>query len=419
MSNPVEFLRGLERWLENQRGLARALFGSPLRPHCPPTVAEYLRYIEYQQETMPRRNLEYRMRVAAESLAEHEDEIQRATRALNALESGSPGAIDSAGLISSRAHETLAKCFALFTLGHIRRDADGRWISSFRPPSVLWSNDDFRETYETRERDLRSGRRREENRTAVEHLANVAMEAIEAGAILAAGEGGALRRGGTAPGVGTVAGPIRVEGSGAAADARAGGAAVHNTLVVRFATREAYEAALMPVFPGISLNPVFRAVDEIGDAVARRALADTNFVALLRAGDVTGAGTRFHRIARDYIRNGHPGVTLPSGWTIRAEEEIAVGGRRARADLVLRSPQGTIVEIDWKTTGRSGMESVARMDRRAGLIRDAAARLYPDFANRTLTVQESRSYTDYLRPLVDEHNRGASPENVIPWPSPW
>lgn len=79
---------------------------------------------------------------------------------------------------------------------------------------------------------------------------------------------------------------------------------------------------------------------------------------------------------------------------IEAERTIQAGLGGSRADILIRGPAGEIIEYDWKTTGRSAISSQSRreMARHAGQITSNIG--------GTLTTQESKSWVDFVRPLL-------------------
>jgi hypothetical protein len=134
-------------------------------------------------------------------------------------------------------------------------------------------------------------------------------------------------------------------------------------------------------------------VDGIGQRAAARALADPRFVAAVQGGNRTMAGTLFHSAAATEAR-ALPASALPSGWTIEAERVIQAGAGGSRADILLRGPGGQIVEVDWKTTGGSALSYGSRQE----MVRHASQ--ITTNIGGGLTRQESRSWVDYVRPLM-------------------
>jgi hypothetical protein len=170
------------------------------------------------------------------------------------------------------------------------------------------------------------------------------------------------------------------------------GAVTQTVEEVRMGQAE-YQAALRQVFPGQYLDTVARMVDEIGQRAAQRVINDPQFVQTVQSGNWKLAGTLFHSAAAQEAR-AVPASALPRGWILRAEQVIQSGAGGSRADILLQGPAGQIIEFDWKTTGRSGLSSAARdeMRRHAGQITVNLG--------GTVTRQESRSWVDYVRPLM-------------------
>jgi len=158
-------------------------------------------------------------------------------------------------------------------------------------------------------------------------------------------------------------------------------------------TQAEYEAALKMVFPSQFVDPVAKLVDGIGQAAAARAMKNPRFVQALESGNMTLAGTFFHTAAKEEARL-VPASSLPAGWALEAERTIKSGRGGSRADILLNGPGAAFVEFDWKTSGKSALSSGSRkeMTRHAGQI---TVNL-----NGTLTTQESRSWMDYVRPLL-------------------
>jgi hypothetical protein len=159
-------------------------------------------------------------------------------------------------------------------------------------------------------------------------------------------------------------------------------------------TRQQYEAALGHVFPSHSLNQVSSTIDTIGAQAAERAVKDAKFMQAWQSGNMTQAGTFFHSHAAAEAR-AISGNALPSGWRVSAERTLKAGKGGGRADLFLEGPGAELVEIDWKTTGSSALSSkaVQQMEKHLGQVRVMKG-------GGQLTAQESRSWIDYVRPLV-------------------
>lgn len=158
-------------------------------------------------------------------------------------------------------------------------------------------------------------------------------------------------------------------------------------------TQAQYDAALRLVFPSQYLNQMARLVDSIGERAAERAANNPQFVQAVQSGNWKLAGTLFHSAAAQEARL-MPAWALPPGWTLEAERYIQRGAGGSRLDLLLRGLGAEVLEFDWKTTGRSALStnSIEEMKRHAAQIT----------TNKigTLTIQESRSWVDYVRPLL-------------------
>lgn len=156
---------------------------------------------------------------------------------------------------------------------------------------------------------------------------------------------------------------------------------------------QAYEHIMSQAFPSQAFNPVLTVVDGIGSRAGVAAVADPRFLAAVNSRNWALAGTLFHSAAAREARALAPGA-LPLGWTLQAERTIQSGLGGSRADLLFSGPGGVLLEIDWKTTGRSALSSGARseMQRHAGQI---TAHMGPGLA-----TQESRSWVDFVRALL-------------------
>lgn len=154
-----------------------------------------------------------------------------------------------------------------------------------------------------------------------------------------------------------------------------------------------YRGALSHTFPAHALDPVFSAVDGIGQRAAQRAVQNPAFVQAVQNGNWTLAGTLYHSAAAQEAR-ALPAAALPAGWRIEAERGIQSGAGGGRADILLHGPGNIVAEVDWKTTGRSALSSASRseMTRHAGQITTNIG--------GTLSTQQSRSWIDHVRPLL-------------------
>lgn len=146
-------------------------------------------------------------------------------------------------------------------------------------------------------------------------------------------------------------------------------------------------------FPSHALHPVLNVLDGIGERAARVVVTDPRFIAAVTSGNMALAGTLFHSAAAREVR-ALPATALPLGWSVQAELTIQSGLGGSRADVLFRGPGNVLLEIDWKTTARSALSSGSRseMERHAGQI---TAHL-----GQGLATQESRSWVDYVRPLL-------------------
>ena len=156
---------------------------------------------------------------------------------------------------------------------------------------------------------------------------------------------------------------------------------------------EAYTQILSQVFPSRALNPVLGVVDGIGSRAGAAVVTNPQFLAAVNSRNWALAGTLFHSAAAREARALAPGA-LPLGWTLQAERTIQSGLGGSRADLLFSGPGGILLEVDWKTTGRSALTSGARseMQRHAGQI---TARIGAGLAS-----QESQSWLDFVRALL-------------------
>lgn len=154
-----------------------------------------------------------------------------------------------------------------------------------------------------------------------------------------------------------------------------------------------YQAALGQVFPSQYLDQVTRTMDSVGRGAAQRATQNPQFVSAVQNGNWALAGTLYHSAAATEVRALPPG-SLPPGWSITAEEVIQGGRGGSRTDVLLRGPGNQLVEFDWKTSGSSALSTKSRqeMTRHAGQITANVG--------GTLTAQQSRSWMDFVRPLL-------------------
>lgn len=221
----------------------------------------------------------------------------------------------------------------------------------------------------------------------------------EAASVVKIGEKEALRVGGEAV---TKAGKEEIavglkeakaaQAAKEAKEAQAAKQAIEGAEEIKLSQAE-YEAALKMVFPSQYVDEVAKLVDDIGQGAAKRAMENPRFVQAMQDGNMTLAGTFFHSAAAQEARS-VPAAMLPKGWALEAEKTIQSGAGGSRADILLRGPGADVVEFDWKTTGRSALSSGSRkeMARHAGQITVNIG--------GKLTTQQSRSWMDYVRPLL-------------------
>lgn len=172
-----------------------------------------------------------------------------------------------------------------------------------------------------------------------------------------------------------------------------------------------YLAALRRVFPGDQLHAVQRLIDNIGQRAAAVAARDPEFLRLVARAESdpnlwSHVGNRFHVIAADVAKQmGNNPTGLPPGWSLCTELTIQSKLGGSRSDLLLRGPSGEMIEIDWKTTGRSGLASISQMRKHAAQMANSDNRRdRPFLQDTTLEVQESRSWLSYIRTLLPDRN---------------
>jgi hypothetical protein len=162
-------------------------------------------------------------------------------------------------------------------------------------------------------------------------------------------------------------------------------------------SQDEYKEALKRAFPADQLDSVARTVDEVGQRAAERVAKDPKFLKALTDEDWTTAGNLFHDAAKKEAR-ALPAGSVPAGWRLTAEETVQAGKGGSRIDLLLRGPGGERFEFDWKTTAMSALKSASR--------KEMARHLGDIWLNVDGTVfrQQSRSWTDYVRPYFPAHN---------------
>lgn len=146
--------------------------------------------------------------------------------------------------------------------------------------------------------------------------------------------------------------------------------------------------------------PVLDNVEDIGMEAARRAINDQQLMQLYQNGgkDMTKAGTMFHRSAELEANSPAMQSRLPAGWRVKAEERLIAGGKLTKPDILIRGPAGAILEVDWKTTAMSALETEQRMDRRAAIIEKI-------FGKEAQRVQYSRHWTELIEDALARAGR--------------
>jgi hypothetical protein len=91
---------------------------------------------------------------------------------------------------------------------------------------------------------------------------------------------------------------------------------------------------------------------------------------------------------------------LPAGWSFHFELEAQTGRGGSRLDVFIRGPAGEVLEIDYKTTGRSalGYRSEMEMAKHARAVADPLNPL----GGLILTGQRSISWVDEVRVAWEE-----------------
>lgn len=161
-----------------------------------------------------------------------------------------------------------------------------------------------------------------------------------------------------------------------------------------------YLQALSHVFPQRYLDDVTRIVDRIGERAAANVARDPAFVALCRQRRWNLAGTRFHNEAKVVGRQMVTAGEAPANWLFEYTVQSGRGG--SRLDVLARGPARELIEIDWKTTGRSALSTKSRdeMVKHAGHV---GMNL-----QQQLSGQTSVSWVDLVRSHL-------AAENIV-WP---
>jgi hypothetical protein len=192
-----------------------------------------------------------------------------------------------------------------------------------------------------------------------------------------------------------------------------------------------YIEALGHSFPSEYLDDALRAVGDIAGEAASQGVRDPVLMGMLRRGDITRAGTRFHSLAKQAGDQFVAAGRLPPGYRFRFEQTVKSGRGGSRLDVLIEDPLGQLVEVDWKTTGRSAVSSktIGQMEKHATHVADPqnAARVQARTSGQALPSQRSFSWTDEMRSAWEQFARdnpaaaqsvlGANPSTVqIPWP---
>jgi hypothetical protein len=156
---------------------------------------------------------------------------------------------------------------------------------------------------------------------------------------------------------------------------------------VTFATREEYLKALRPVFPGQALDSAVAIVDEIGAKAAEEVVKDPRFLQAVKSKNWTLAGTLFHSAAK---RQGEALTKALKGFKFEFVLKSGAGG--SRLDILIEDALGLLIEVDWKTTGRSAISYSARKEM-AKHAAQAATEL-----GAPVSTQLSKSWVDFVRP---------------------
>jgi len=185
-----------------------------------------------------------------------------------------------------------------------------------------------------------------------------------------------------------------------------------------------YLEALGHAFPQTYLDDALRVIDDIGRATAADLVRDPTFMGRVRQASANPrrwnqVGTAFHEAAKLRGRQLAQAGQLPPGWVLDFERTVQSGKGGSRFDVLARGP-GAALEVDWKTTGRSALESVEQMERHARQIAD------PKNLGLTLTGQRSISWADEVRSAWETLQRVdpaaaqqafGGPITSINWPS--
>jgi hypothetical protein len=159
-------------------------------------------------------------------------------------------------------------------------------------------------------------------------------------------------------------------------------------------SREEYERALAHGYVPQAFDRLASAIHEIGERTAAVVTQNPRFVQAVNSGDWKLAGTLFHAEAarQGPIVAQRLGQSFQLQFTLRFEEQLAGGA--SRLDILASTPSG-LVEVDWKTTGRSGLSWRVRVDE----MPRHATHVVQDYGV-PLSQQLSKSWVDYVRPYM-------------------
>jgi hypothetical protein len=168
-----------------------------------------------------------------------------------------------------------------------------------------------------------------------------------------------------------------------------------NNTIELFLDPARYRRALAMALPSRILDDIGTAIETLGEAAARHAVRDTQFVQACIDGNWTLAGTLFHSHAAQVGRSGAMQARLPAGYSFRFERTIQHGAGGSRADILIEDVTGALLEFDWKTTGRSALSYGSRRE-----MRRHAAQVQTNIDPAGLTGQQSVSWVDFVRPRL-------------------
>lgn len=171
-------------------------------------------------------------------------------------------------------------------------------------------------------------------------------------------------------------------------------------------SQEEYEKALgRHAFLVHYLDPVMSKLDEIAELTAKMlvegkpvvpgvdpAKYSARFLELMKSGNTTLAGTYFHNAAAEI--GAQMAKQMPAGYELLVEETIQAGKGGSRLDVLIKGPGDVWIEVDWKTTGKSAFSLAARKE-----MAKHSAQVLANFG-QVLAQQESRSWMDFVRPLL-------------------